>query len=244
VNEPSVVTRIELGRFDSGGRNHRAVRVRFRRILELYQLHHSEHGGRLNSLVTAYPLRSVLAAVSIMRRPYTPLVTRYWAMRTDQARRDWIWSELRAGRLRQGWGYRPDLDLEQLAALRRQGVKLPKYQQDAWRGNRRLLPSQPDSMQVGDIVVSLHLPRYGVWSIARVTGGYRYEISTMGNAFDGSPDYGHIRDVELLTNERGIDPVREGGSKVLRHAMRQRQRMWCLDFHGDEIDRLLRGSGA
>ena len=53
-------------------------------------------------------------------------------------------------------------------------------------------------MQAGDIVVFLHLPRHGAWSVARVTGGYRYEISTQGNAVDGTPDYGHIRDVELL----------------------------------------------
>ena len=118
-------------------------------------------------------------------------MTRYWALRTDQQRREFFWGELQAGRLRQGWGYRPDLDLEHLADLRRRGVHLPTYQQDAWRGNRRLLPSQPDSMQVGDIVVFLHLPRHGVWSIARVTGGYRYEITTQGNSVDGTPDYGH-----------------------------------------------------
>ena len=100
-------------------------------------------------------------------------MTRCWALRTDQQRRTFFWSELQAGRLRQGWGYRPDLDLAHLADLRRRGVRLPKYQQDAWRGNRRLLPSQPDAMQVGDIVVFLHLPRSGVWSIARVTGGTR-----------------------------------------------------------------------
>src|SRR3954453_23774824 len=100
---------------------------------------------------------------------------RYWAIRTDQSRRPFFWSELHAGRLRQGWGYRPELNLENLAETRRRGGRLAKYQQDAWRGNRRLLPSQPDSMQVGDIVVFLHLPRYGVWSIARVTGSYRFE---------------------------------------------------------------------
>lgn len=167
-------------------------------------------------------------------------MTRYWALRTDQSRRSWIWSELQAGRLRQGWGYRAELDLEHLADLRRRGVRLPKYQQDAWRGNRRLLPSQPDSMQVGDIVVFLHLPRYGVWSIARVTGGHRYEISTMGNDVDGSLDYGHVRNVELLTDERGVDPKRDGASEALRRSMRPAMRMWSLDAHGDEIERLLR----
>jgi hypothetical protein len=169
-----------------------------------------------------------------------PDMTRYWALRTDQARRSFIWSELRAGRLRQGWGYAPELDLELLAEIRRRGGRLAKYQQDAWRGNRRLLPSQRDSMQVDDIVVFLHLPRHGVWSIARVTGGYRYEISTQGNAVDGTPDYGHIRDVDLVTDERGVDPVREGLSDALLRAMRSRIRMWSIDVHAEEIARLLK----
>lgn len=166
-------------------------------------------------------------------------MTRYWALRTDPARRLFFWNELQAGRLRQGWGYRPELNLERLAEVRQQGGRLKKYEQDAWRGNRRLLPSQPDSMQVGNIVVLLHLPLYGVWSIARVIGGYRYEISTQGNDVDGTPDYGHIRDVELLTDERGVNPIQQGVSDSLRRAMRNRIRMWSIDVHGDEIDRLL-----
>lgn len=86
----------------------------------------------------------------------------------------------------------------------------------------------------------LNLPRYGVWSIARVIGGYRYETSRQGNDVDGSPDYGHIRDIELLTDERGIDPKREGASEALRRSMRPILRMWSLDAHRDEIERLIR----
>lgn len=166
-------------------------------------------------------------------------MSRYWALRTDQNRRSFFWGELQAGRLRQGWGYRPEQNLERLAEARGRGGSLPDYQRDAWRGNRRLLPTQPDSVQIGDIVVFLHLPRYGVWSIARVSGGYRYEISTQGNAVDGALDYGHIRNVELLTDERGVDPIREGVSADLRRSMRQRQRMWSLDPYGPELARLI-----
>lgn len=169
-------------------------------------------------------------------------MTRYWALRTDQSRRPWIWSELQAGRLRQGWGTTPDLDLENLAGIVERGGRLEALQREAWRGNRRLLPSQPDSMQVGDVVVFLHLPGHGVWSVARVTGGYRFEISTQGNSWDGTPDYGHIREVELLTNERAIDPVRDGVSEALRRSMRPMIRMWSIDMYGQEIERLVRPS--
>ena len=71
-------------------------------------------------------------------------------------------------------------------------------------------------MPVGDIVVLPHLPRHGVWSIVRVTGGYRYEVSDEPNAWDRRPDYGHIRDVELLTDERGIDPPRHRLKRLRR----------------------------
>jgi hypothetical protein len=165
-------------------------------------------------------------------------MTRYWALRTDQSRREFMWCELREGRLRQGWGYRADQDLELLARLRHGANRLGDHQRDAWRGNRRLLPTEPGAMQVGDLVMFLHLPRYGTWSIARVTGGYRYEISDMPNAVDGSPDYGHIRDVELLTSELAIDPERDAVSDGLRAPMRNRQRMWSIDPWAEEIERL------
>ncbi len=163
-------------------------------------------------------------------------MTRYWAIRTDQSRRASIWSEVQAGRLREAWGYRPDMDLETLAEIRRLGGGLEKHQQDAWRGNRRLLPSQSDSMQVGDIAILLHLPRYGVWSIARVTGGYHYQISPQGNAVDGTPDYGHIREVEPVTDHRGVDPGREAVSEAFRRSTRPQSRMWSIDLYGDEIE--------
>ena len=93
-------------------------------------------------------------------------------------------------------------------------------------------------MQVGDFVVFLHIPQYGRWSIAQVTGGYRYEISKQPNVY-GQLDYGHIRDVELVTEFAEIDPVAADASEGLRRSMRLRSRMWSLDAHSDEIDRLV-----
>ena len=72
---------------------------------------------------------------------------RYWAMRTDQARRAFIWRELQAGRMRQGWGIRPDDNLEHLQRIRRAGGRLDDFGREVWRGNRRLLPTEPGSMR-------------------------------------------------------------------------------------------------
>jgi hypothetical protein len=163
---------------------------------------------------------------------------RYWAMRTDQARRDFIWQEVQAGRLRQGWGMDPADDLERIQGFRRAGVRFTDWQRAIWRGNRRLLPTEPDGMHVGDLVVLAHLPNRGFWSIAKVTGGYRFEVSRVANAWDGRPDYGHIRRVRLLTDDRGLDPARDGVSSRLRRAMANRQRMWSLDGYADEIESL------
>jgi hypothetical protein len=168
----------------------------------------------------------------------------YWAMRTDQSRRSFIWAELQAGRLRQGWGVEPADDLENLQRLRRAGATFSAWQREIWRGNRRLLPTESGAMQVGDLVLLPHLPQRGIWSIARVTGGYRFEVSNMANAWDGRRDYGHIRVAELLTDERGIDPKRDNVSEALRRAMRNRQRMWSVDGHGNEIEVLASTRGA
>ena len=64
----------------------------------------------------------------------------------------------------------------------------------------------------------------------------------MGQSFP--PDCGHIRDVQLLFDERGVDPVREGVSDALRRAMRPMIRTWSLDGHGDEIERHIGGAGS
>jgi len=41
-------------------------------------------------------------------------MTRYWVIRTDKKFTEFIWSELKQGRLRQGWGWRDDQDLRLL----------------------------------------------------------------------------------------------------------------------------------
>ena len=166
--------------------------------------------------------------------------TRHWAMRTDEARRAFIWSELLDGGLRQGWGYREDQDLELLARIRRAGGRLDAGQQATWRGNRLLRPTEPGAVSTGDLVVLPHLPRDGAWSIARVTGGHRYAISDQRNATaHAQPDDGHIREVTLLTGADGIDPAADGVSDQLRAAMRPRLWTWNIDAFGEEIEGLL-----
>ena len=83
-------------------------------------------------------------------------MTRYWAMRTDTRHNtEYLWRELTAGRLRQGWGYRPDQNLNVISRLRLEGGRLNDHQKVTWRGNRRLLPTERDAVRLGDY----HQPR-------------------------------------------------------------------------------------
>jgi hypothetical protein len=115
-----------------------------------------------------------------------------WMMRTDRTNAGWLWSEVLAGRLRQGWGYSLDQDLLLLRARRERGEPMSRDDDWAWP-NRRMLADEPDGMQIGDLVFAPHLPQPWHWSILRVTGPYRYHI----DADHG--DFGHILPVEVLT---------------------------------------------
>ena len=75
-------------------------------------------------------------------------MTHWWGIRTDtEHNTPYIWHELRLGRLRQGWGRRPDEDLEVIADRLAAGLTLDVGQRQTWRGNRRLLPTERDAVR-------------------------------------------------------------------------------------------------
>lgn len=165
-------------------------------------------------------------------------MSRYWAIRTDTNNNtDYIWHELVAGRLRQGWGRRPEEDLYVLGDLKRQRIALDPEQRQTWRGNRRLLPTERDAVRPGDLVVAPHLPSYGLWTILRVTGTYRYSIDD-GRNWAGKPDFGHILPVEIVS-----DPIPWRDPAIpprLKRSMRALMRMWSLDSIGVDVEELAR----
>ncbi len=154
-------------------------------------------------------------------------------MRTDTTHSTpYIWRELQGGRLRQGWGRRPEEDLHVISSLRAAGKRLDEDQRQTWRGNRRLLPTEHDAVSPGDLIVAPHLPRYGFWTIARVTGSYRYSIDDGRNRL-GKPDFGHILPVEIVS-----DPIPWHDPSIpeeLRRRMRNPQRMWSLDPVAEDV---------
>ncbi|WP_437713010.1 restriction endonuclease [Sorangium sp. So ce448] len=163
---------------------------------------------------------------------------RYWIMRVDHREaKNFLWSELKAGRLRQGWGYREDQKLETIAARRKKGAIITDEQQDAWRGNRRMLGSEPDSIQEGDLILVPHLPEDRHWSIARVLGPYRFDIPKKPK------DYGHILPVALLSGDRPVGFKAKGVAAGLRQTMRNLSRLWNVDHLGAQIQQIVGNLG-
>jgi hypothetical protein len=123
-----------------------------------------------------------------------------WMMRTDRSRAGWLWSEVLAGRLRQGWGYQPKQDLVLLRDRRERGEPMDRDDDWAWP-NRRMLSDEPDGMQIGDLVLLPHLPRDWRWSVVRITGAYRYAIDPEVG------DLGHTLPVEVVAADLGDDQM-------------------------------------
>lgn len=160
---------------------------------------------------------------------------RYLVVRTDRTAKSFILAELEQRRLRQGWGWLPEQDLRSVAAKLAAGTPLSKPEASAWR-NHRLLPSTPGGVQPGDIIVLPNLPLQGTWVIARVTGGYRYDIPEL-------EDYGHIVEVELVRDPTGKIAVVEADNAAveapLRATMRSMSRIWSIDHLGAQVEAVL-----
>jgi len=163
-------------------------------------------------------------------------VTRYWVIRTDKAKTEYVAGELAHGRLRQGWGWTGEQDLRAIAADSQAGKSLNDAQKSTWRGNRRLLDSEPDGVRPGDLVLLPHQPSHGSWSLVRVSGPYRWEHPTELNSYD-MPDYGHILPIEMVST-RPIHPFEDAVSARLRQTMRNMSRMWNIDALGPDVDEL------
>jgi hypothetical protein len=161
----------------------------------------------------------------------------YVFVRTDKRYPKFMFEELKAGRLRQGWGWKPEHDLRLLAGKSSRSAE----EASVWR-NRRLLEAQPSGLQPGDIVIVPNLPEQGRWVLARVAeGGYRFERTTPEDGV--GIDYGHIVPVRLLERPDGSPGIVEADNAWvdarLRASVRNLSRMWSVDGLARQIDALI-----
>lgn len=159
----------------------------------------------------------------------------YWVMRTDrrtQEIKDYLWDELKQGRLRQGWGYMHEQNLRTIDDMDDRS-EMSEDQIATWRGNRRMLESHGDGIKPDDIILIPHLPQEGAWSIARrLSLPYKYDLDNdMG-------DYGHTLDVELISTTRPVNFHEEAVAAGLRSTMRNMGRLWNINHLGDEVEHI------
>jgi Restriction endonuclease len=155
-----------------------------------------------------------------------------------------LFRELRAGRLRQGWGYDSLQDLRVIWAEKERGGewwnRLNNAQRDALP-NMRLLGKEGDHVQQHDLLLLPNLPDMQSFCIAEVRGVYKFAPLRLTEAQDVNElgaDYGHIIPVGLIT-PRGISRYHHAVHAELRSTMRTPMRMWNLDRYGKWIFELV-----
>jgi hypothetical protein len=154
----------------------------------------------------------------------------YWAMRTSVSLPDFIWAEVRRGRLRQGWGWTEEQDLRRISPRKQAGASLDEEELMAWPA-RRMLGSEPDGIRFDDLVVTQNLPRQGRLSVCRVVGPYEFQIA------EPQADYGHILPVELVVADMSRHDARV--SDALRRAISLRPRLYEITPYGGDIEALI-----
>jgi hypothetical protein len=154
-------------------------------------------------------------------------------MRTSPWERPYIWAEAQRGRLRQGWGWNAEMNLDVIAEVRAKGGELSDEQRAA-APSRRMRTSEPDGMRVGDYIVAPNLPEWGELSIFELVGSYEYSLDA-ARRFDER--FGHVLPVRLLAG--GIDRRAPIVSDALRGALRVQTRLYKIDPYGGDVERAL-----
>lgn len=110
-----------------------------------------------------------------------------WFWNIDRPSREFFAKELEAGRLRQGWGYDPRLDLRKLREKRERGEDLTQKEEAAWERCRPML----DSVEEGDYVAVKNVPSTDKFTLVEVTGDYDFDLKDIG-------DFGHYLPVRVI----------------------------------------------
>jgi len=157
----------------------------------------------------------------------------YWLWRTDRRSKDYFWNEIKAGRVRQGWGWDPSQDLRLVIPKWGAGEDLDKLE-SAVKGQWWMAdgPEHEGYMQPGDIVLLANLPGSGLAAIAEITGGYNFDIDPEQG------DFGHYRPAKLLTPD-GFNPSSTASSASIRKALRFPRRMKNIDYAKGELERVV-----
>lgn len=154
----------------------------------------------------------------------------YWGYRVDSKKyQGFFFNEVKAGRLRQGWGYKDSQDL-----------RLENVDESAWRN----LPIY-NKVKKGDILLIPHIEEWDEITIAEATmdfdEGYKFEIAHVskdtGNGHtEEDDDYGHIFPVKFL-KKFSKHNYRVGSN--IKETFKCRSRFWNIDRCAEDIRKIL-----
>ena len=103
----------------------------------------------------------------------------FTVFRTDEENAGWLYTELTEGRLRQGWGA-PGFALETAAGRRVEKTQWEAAHKAHWKEDpspkRFAILTRMLDMEEGSVVVVPKMPEWNQFTIARVSGRYRFEI--------------------------------------------------------------------
>jgi hypothetical protein len=145
----------------------------------------------------------------------------YWCFRIDKTKKEFFFSELLNGKLRQGWGWDIKQDLRNL-------------QMD--QGAKRNLPMFK-KVKKGDIILVPGIPKIDDVSLVEATEnwneGYLFEISEKHN------DYGHIFPAKYIKSFKRFSKTSSG---QIRATLKNIQRFWNINSLATDVKNLLEAS--
>jgi len=95
-----------------------------------------------------------------------------WFWNIDAKSQQFFADELKKGRLHQGWGYDPKLDLRRIKLKLQQPEELDEEERAAWDRCHTML----EYIRAGDLVAVKNVPNREVFSIVQVNGPYDYRV--------------------------------------------------------------------
>lgn len=117
-------------------------------------------------------------------------VPNVWIWNIDSNKQKFFAAELKAGRLRQGWGDDDRLDLRLIKKKTEQKQPLDEEESAAW--NRLNVMIMDWGIKLTDIILVKNTPKWGWYTLAKVIGGYQFDRK----AKDSNGDYGHFLNVD------------------------------------------------
>ncbi|MBN4054920.1 restriction endonuclease [Acidimicrobium ferrooxidans] len=134
--------------------------------------------------------------------------TRLFVFRTHDASKEWLWGELQAGRLHQGWGelgmelVRNSVHLEEekwIAGYSDSARKHWNFDPPRDAGSKRFrILQRLLEIQAGDVVVIPKMPEWRHFTVARVEHGYQFDEAAPEDR-GGQGDFRHFITVDTTS---------------------------------------------